>query len=211
MSKISARAFRPVYPTPAALITSISEDGTPNIITLGEVFNVSLGKPTIAGIAVRKATYSHGLISQSGEFAINLPTTKLIDQVDYCGCVSGRQADKFAESGLTAVSAVHIRPPLIEECPVNLECKVLSIQEVGDHDLFLGEVLEVHADERQLEEKFDRRSFAKDLLELGKPAAVGFEHHSTRRPRVEPATTGCALGRFDLARKGQGCQVAGTR
>ena len=152
MSKVTVKAIRPVYPTPAALITSISEDGVPNIITLGEVFNVSLGKPPIAGIAIRKATYSHGLITKTGEFCINLPTTALIEQTDFCGSVSGRDCDKFAESGLTAVTAARISPPLIEECPVNLECKVLSIQEVGDHDLFLGEVLEAHADETAFDE-----------------------------------------------------------
>ena len=152
MGKKTAKAFRPVYPTPAAMITSISDDGVPNIITLGEVFNVGLMNPPIAGIAIRKATYSHSLISQSREFGINLPTAKLLRQTDLCGSMSGRDADKFEKAGLTAVPSKHIRPPLIDECPVNLECSLLSIQEVGDHDLFLGEVLEVHVDESMLDD-----------------------------------------------------------
>ena len=152
MNKKTPKAFRPVYPTPAAMITSISEDGVPNIITLGEVFNVSLANPPIAGIAVRKATYSHGLISRSREFGINLPTSRLLKKTDFCGGVSGRDVDKFAETGLTAIPSKHIKPPLIDECPVNLECRVLSIQEVGDHDLFLGEVLEIHVDGSALDD-----------------------------------------------------------
>lgn len=151
MNKKTAKAFRPVYPTPAAMITSISEDGVPNIITLGEVFNVGLANPPISGIAIRKATYSHGLISQTREFGINLPTSKLLYQTDLCGGVSGRDMNKFTEAGLRAIPSRRIKPPLIDECPVNLECRVLSIQEVGDHDLFLGEVLEIHVDESVLD------------------------------------------------------------
>lgn len=160
MAKKKIRGFRGVYPTPAAMITSISADGKPNIITLGEVFNVSLGKPPITGIAIRKATYSHGLISESGEFVINLPSRALMDQTDYCGAVSGRDADKFAESGLTPVASTRVRPPLIGECPINLECVVHSIQEIGDHDLFLGEVVEAHADDSVLDEE-DNVDYAK--------------------------------------------------
>jgi flavin reductase (DIM6/NTAB) family NADH-FMN oxidoreductase RutF len=153
MSKRSIRAFRPVYPTPVGMITSVSSEGKPNIITLGEVFNVSLANPPITGIAVRKATYSHGLISSSREFVINLPSRSLMSQADWCGSNSGRDVDKFAESGLTALPASQVKPPLIAECLVNLECKVLSIQEIGDHDLFLGEVVEAHADESILDDE----------------------------------------------------------
>jgi len=145
--KKTIRGFRPIYPTPAALISCISKTDVPNIITLGEVFNISIGKPLIVGIAIRKERYSHGLISDTREFAINLPKRDLLEQVDYCGAVSGRDLDKFKSSGLTQVPASVIRPPLIAECPVNLECRCISIQEVGDHDLFLGEVVKTHADE----------------------------------------------------------------
>ncbi len=144
-------AHRPIYPTPAAMVVSLSAEGKPNIITLGEVFNVSLGKPPILGIAVRKATYSHGLISASREFTVNLPTLKILKQVDFCGSVSGRSVDKFKESGLTALPAQMVGPPLIAECPVNLECRCVGIHEVGDHDLFLGEVVLAHAEESILD------------------------------------------------------------
>jgi flavin reductase (DIM6/NTAB) family NADH-FMN oxidoreductase RutF len=155
--------FRPVVPTPIGLIVSIDGNNKPNIMTAGEVFNIGLRKPCIIGIALRKATYSHGLISQSGEFTANLPTRELLVQTDGIGLVSGRDGrDKFAEFSLSPLPSLSVRPPIIAECPVNLECKVLSITEVGDHDLFLGEVLSMRVDsdklggnQRMLVEKMD--------------------------------------------------------
>jgi flavin reductase (DIM6/NTAB) family NADH-FMN oxidoreductase RutF len=146
MSKVQVPPYRPVYPTPAGLITSVDADGNPNIITLGEVFNISIRRPVILGIAIRKATYSHGLITATREYVVNIPTQAIAEQVWHIGSVSGRSADKFAETGLTPVPAEHVRPPLIAECPINIECKVIGIQEIGDHDLFLGEALAQHVD-----------------------------------------------------------------
>jgi flavin reductase (DIM6/NTAB) family NADH-FMN oxidoreductase RutF len=148
MKKRHISTFRPVYPSPAALITSVDTAGKPNIIALGEVFNISISKPVIVGLAIRKATYSHTLISETREFVVNLPPASLVEAVDACGHVSGSEGtDKFALLGLTALPAEVVGPPLVGECPVNIECSLLSIQEVGDHDLFLGEVRLVHADE----------------------------------------------------------------
>ncbi len=151
MPKTLIRPNRPVYPTPAGLITSVNAAGRANIITLGEVFNISIARPVILGIAIRKATYSHGLISETGEYVVNLPTRDIAEQVWYCGRTSGRDVDKFAGSGLTPLPAKHVRPPLIAECPLNLECKVTGIQVIGDHDLFLGEVVAQHVDEDALD------------------------------------------------------------
>jgi len=135
------------------LITSVAPDGKPNIITLGEVFNLSLRTPTIVGIAVRKATSSHELISGSGEYVVNMPTTRILEAVDRCGTVTGRKVDKFAEFGLTPLPATVVKPPLIAECPVNVECKVIGIEEIGDHDLFKGEVVVTHVDDGLLDEQ----------------------------------------------------------
>ncbi|MBT7702565.1 MAG: flavin reductase family protein, partial [Verrucomicrobia bacterium] len=139
MNRRSVKPFRPVHPSPAALITSVSEDGKPNIITLGEVFNISISNPVILGIAIAKPRYSHELICATREYVVNLPTAGMVEVVDRCGSVSGREVDKFAEFRLTPLPAEKVRPPLIAECPINVECRVLDIIEVGDHDLFLGE------------------------------------------------------------------------
>lgn len=146
-----ARPRRPIYPTPAGLVTCVDAEGRPNIITLGEIFNVSIQDPVIIGLAIRKSRLSHRLISESGEFVVNLPTARLYEQVMGCGKTSGRDVDKFERFGLTPLPAIHVRPPLIAECPINLECRLLSVQEVGDHDLFLGEMVAQHADAEVLD------------------------------------------------------------
>lgn len=147
MSKVSVKPFRPVYPSPAALVTCVDADGRPNIITLGEAFNISIARPVIVGIAIARPRYSHGLITAAREFVVNLPTAAMVEAVDRCGSTSGREVDKFAAFGLTAVPAEVVRPPLIAECPLNVECRLLAVQEVGDHDLFLGEAVAQHVDE----------------------------------------------------------------
>ncbi|MBM3241862.1 flavin reductase family protein [Candidatus Poribacteria bacterium] len=153
MRKISVKPFRPVYPSPAALITSVASDGKANIITLGEVYNLSVSKPVIVGISIAKARYSHKLISESLEYVVNLPTTRILEKVDRCGTMSGRDVDKFAELGLTPIPASKVKPPLIAECPINLECEVIKIEEIGDHDMFVGEVIVEHVDEELLDER----------------------------------------------------------
>ena len=145
--------YRPVYPTPAGLIVSIDENKKPNVMAAAEVFNIGLRKPAIIGIALRKATYTHSLITKSAQFTVNFPTAAILDKVDLVGTISGRNGmDKFSEYGLTPVKSSVIDAPIIKECPVNLECKLLNISEVGDHDLFLGEVAAMYVDSDKLDE-----------------------------------------------------------
>ena len=151
MTKRSIKPFRPVHPSPAALITCADASGRANIITLAEVFNVSIAEPVIVGIAIAKPRWSHELITASGEYVVNLPTAAMVEVVDRCGTVSGRDVDKFAAFGLTATPAEKVAPPLIAECPISVECRVIGIQEIGDHDLFLGEALAEHVSEDVLD------------------------------------------------------------
>lgn len=153
MTKKLIKPFRPVYPSPAGLVTSVSMDGKPNIITLGEIFNISITSPVIVGIAIHKQRYSHSLISATREYVVNCPTAAMVEVVDLVGSVSGRTVDKFTAFNLTAVPADKVQPPLIAECPMNIECRVIGIQEIGDHDLFLGEVVAVHIIEAALDEQ----------------------------------------------------------
>ena len=153
MQKRSIKPFRPAYPSPAALVTSISEEGRPNIITLGEVFNISIGVgPTgDPGHRDRQAPLLAPTDQRHPRVRGEFPHVPMVQTVDLCGTVSGRDVDKFAEFRLTPVPATQVRPPLIGQCPLNVECRVLSIQEVGDHDLFLGEVLAEHVAEEALD------------------------------------------------------------
>jgi flavin reductase (DIM6/NTAB) family NADH-FMN oxidoreductase RutF len=162
--KVTVDPFRPIYPTPAALITSVAPDGRPNIITLGEVYNLSLRTPTVVGIGIHKARYSHALISQTREYVVNLPAVGLVEQVDHCGSCSGRDVDKFAAFGLTPLPASQVKPPLIAECPVNVECVLKDVIDMGDHDTFVGEVVAVHADQELLDEKGRVRLGSLDAL-----------------------------------------------
>ncbi|MBL7224145.1 MAG: flavin reductase family protein [Candidatus Brocadiae bacterium] len=144
--RVSYSLSRPVYPSPASLVTSVDSEGKPNIITLGETFNLSIREPVIVGIAMAPERYSHTLISEQGEFVVNLPPAALMSEVMAVGSMSGRDHDKFAEIGLTPLPAKQVKPPLIAECPVSIECRLLDVQTIGDHDLFQGEVLEHHVD-----------------------------------------------------------------
>ena len=135
-----------LYPAPAFLVTCISKLGKPNIITISWG-GILCSKPPLLGVSIQPIKYSHGLILETGEFAINIPTEEIIWATDYCGNVSGADEDKFIVSKLTPLPSLRIRPPIIKECPVNLECKVVQRIQLGSHDLFVGEVLAVQADE----------------------------------------------------------------
>ena len=141
-------SYRVLFPTPAALLTSIDQQSRPNVATAGEVFMMSL-RPLIISVGFRPAIYTNELIHSGREFVVNLPTREILSAVDYCGCVSGREVDKFKATGLTPLPAKHVKPPLIKECPINIECKVKDIIHFPymDRDVFLGETLAIHADD----------------------------------------------------------------
>ncbi len=142
-------------------------DGKPNVLAVAEIFNLSIGDPVWVGISVRDATYSHGLIKERGEFTVNLPTASMLKKVQACGSCSGRDGiDKFKEFGLTTLPSKYVAPPIIAECPMNLECKVVDFHPVGDHDLFVGEVLIEHMDEEALNAKGEPDNVKLDPLLL---------------------------------------------
>lgn len=132
-----------LYPVPVVLVTCGIE--RPNIITLAWVGTVC-SEPPMVGIAVRPSRHSHALLRDTGQFVVNLPTTSLLQAVDRCGTVSGRDHDKFALCGLTPLPASQVQVPLIAECPLHLECVVRRTVSLGSHDLFLGEVVAVQSD-----------------------------------------------------------------
>jgi flavin reductase (DIM6/NTAB) family NADH-FMN oxidoreductase RutF len=132
--------FQAGPPTSVVLATCIDKVGKTNIITLGMFMYISRNPPLIC-IGVAEPRYSYKLIMEQGEFAINVPTTDIIDKMRKCGITSGRDIDKFKEYGLTSVPAKMIKSALIEECYGHLECKVWNHYECGDHTLIVGEVV----------------------------------------------------------------------
>ena len=150
--KIKRKPFTALFSCPVVLVTCVDSNGKPNIITLAWAGTVC-SEPPMVGVGIRPSRYSHALISESKEFAVNIPPTKYILETDYCGITSGRDEDKFAKTELTPEKADRITAPLIQECPVNMECKLKDIVSLGAHDLFIGEIVQVHIDQQVLDEK----------------------------------------------------------
>lgn len=143
LEKVAHPPSTALYPVPVVLVSCGVE--RPNIITLAWVGTVC-SEPPMVGIAVRPSRYSHALIRDIGQFVVNLPTSDLLQAVDRCGTVSGRDYDKFALCGLTPLPASRVQVPLIAECPLHLECVVRRTLSLGSHDLFIGEVVAVQSD-----------------------------------------------------------------
>ena len=138
-----------LYPLPVVMVSLADRDGRPNIITLAWVGTVCTNPPMVS-ISVRPERYSYPILKESGEFVINLTTKELAFATDYCGVKSGRDVDKFKEMGLTPIPASEVKAPMIKESPVNIECKVRQILPLGSHDMFLADVVAVHADEKYI-------------------------------------------------------------
>ena len=141
-----------LYPLPAVMVSVCDGKGKSNIITIGWAGTICTNPPMVS-ISVRPERYSYDMLKETGEFVINLTTKELAWATDYCGVKSGRDVDKFKECKLTPVPAEHIKAPMIGESPVNIECRVREIKELGSHHMFIAEVLAVHADEKYMNEK----------------------------------------------------------
>jgi len=141
-----------LYPTPIMLVGTYDASGRPNIMTAAWG-GICCSSPPCVAVSLRKATYTYGNIAQQGGFTINIPSDQYAVQADYCGMVSGKKADKFAETGLTPVRSALVNAPYIEELPLVLECKLVHQIELGLHTLFVGEILDVKANEDVLDDK----------------------------------------------------------
>ena len=141
-----------LYPLPVVMVSMADAEGRNNIITLAWVGTVCTNPPMVS-ISVRPERYSYPILKETGEFVINLTTKELAYATDYCGVKSGRDVDKFKEMKLTPIPASCVKAPMIEESPVNIECRVTEILPLGSHHMFLAEVLAVHADEKYMDEK----------------------------------------------------------
>lgn len=150
--KVKKSPWAALFPCPVVLVTSVDSKGKPNIITLAWAGIVCSNPPTLS-LGIRPQRYSYGSIEDSGEFVVNIPTKEILKEVDLCGMVSGKDLDKFSETGLTPEPAEQVKPPLIRECPVNIECVVVEKIPLGVHHLFLGKVVRVHVDQEILDAK----------------------------------------------------------
>ena len=150
MSKQSWRGSTLLNPEPPVLVSCGGLE-KPNLITIGWTGTICT-QPSMVSISVRPERYSHHLIQESGQFAINLPTEALVRSVDWCGVKSGRDVDKFAKTGLTPMPVEHVSAPAIAESPVNIACRVTESRALGSHTMFIAEVVGVTVDDEYLDE-----------------------------------------------------------
>ena len=144
--KQSLGAVTLVYPTPVFLIGTYDKAGKPNIMTAAWG-GICCSKPPCVSVSLRKATYTYGCIVDRKAFTISIPSETQASEADYCGLASGSSTDKFARTKLTPVRSDLVDAPYVKECTLVVECKLVQTFELGLHTQFVGEVLDVKADQ----------------------------------------------------------------
>ncbi|MGH4138855.1 flavin reductase family protein [Clostridium sp.] len=145
MTKTIFKGSAMLNPVPVVLITSKNKEGKINVFTVAWI-GTACTKPPMITVSIKPERLSYDYIKESGNFVVNLPSSKMVRQVDYCGVRSGKQIDKIKEMNFTTENSKDITSPLISECLISLECVVKSITPLGSHDLFLAEIVNTHVD-----------------------------------------------------------------
>ena len=184
--KIDWKPGTMVNPVPAVLVTCGASREEWNMLTIAWTGTVCTNPPMLY-ISVRPERYSHALIERTMEFTLNLTTTEMAKATDWAGVRSGRDYDKWKETGLTPLPGVAVSSPTIEESPLSIECRVKSIIRLGSHDMFLAEVVNVRADSRFL----DPHTGAYDFTKAG---LIAYEHGFYRE-------LGPVIGKFGFSVK----------
>lgn len=164
MAKQTWRAGNMLYPLPAVMVSVADKEGNQNIITVAWTGTIC-SDPAMLYISVRPQRHSYQMIRETGEFVVNLTTKQLVKATDYCGVRSGRNVDKWKEMHLTPGKAETLSyAPIIEESPVNIECKVTEVKELGTHHMFIAEVKAVRISDEYLNENGKFELNATDLI-----------------------------------------------
>lgn len=173
MSKITLEPATSLYPVPAVMVSCAGVFGETNIITIAWT-GVVCSDPPVVSIGVRESRYSHALIADTGEFVVNIPAASQVEALDLCGVVSGSDSDKFKLTGLTPAPAAQLeQAPIIEECPINLECQVIDRLSLGSHDCFLGQIVAVRVDEGWTDGEGGMRLKPEQLITYARGAYYG--------------------------------------
>jgi flavin reductase (DIM6/NTAB) family NADH-FMN oxidoreductase RutF len=175
MSRVSFKPGTMIYPLPALMVSCGENPEEYNIATVAWTGTIC-SDPPMCYISLRKSRHSHSIISRTREFVLNLTTENLVKQTDWCGVKSGKDINKFKEMSLTPEKAPNISAPMIKESPLCIECKVIEVKELGTHDMFIANVVGVHADERYINKEsglFDLQSAKLMTYSHGKYYSVG--------------------------------------
>lgn len=168
MSKQDWKPGTMIYPLPAVLVTCGPDTAHSNMLTIGWTGTICTD-PAMCYISVRPERYSHALIADNMEFTINLTTAEMARATDWAGVRSGRDYDKWKETGLTPADGHAVRCPYIAESPLSIECRVKQIMPLGSHDMFVAEVVNVIADEKYLNP-------ATGAFDLGAAGLINYSH-----------------------------------
>ncbi len=150
--KTSFGAKTLVYPTPVWVVGSYDKEGKPNVMTAAWG-GICCSKPPCVAVSLREATYTYGNIMERKAFTVSVPSEAHAREADYIGIASGRNVDKFAVTGLTPVRSGIVDAPYVSEFPLVLECRLLQTVKIGLHTQFIGEILDVKADDSVLGEE----------------------------------------------------------
>jgi len=148
MGKVTIDNKTSVYPMPAFLIGA-NVEGKPNFMTAAWS-GIAGGEPPVVTVGIRPTRYTLKGIRQNTTFSVNVPSVDLVKEADYCGIESGSRIDKVAVCKFKVFYGKLETAPLIEQCPVNLECRVMHMLDVGSHILVVGRIEEVYASEECL-------------------------------------------------------------
>ncbi len=135
-----------IYPTPVLVVGTYDKEGRPNAMTAAWG-GICCSQPPCLNISLRKATYTYGNIMERNAFTVSIPPEDRVKQADYMGLASGRNEDKFATACLTPIKADLVDAPYVDEFPLVLECNLIQAMEIGLHTLFVGEIMDVKADD----------------------------------------------------------------
>ena len=192
MSKVELKPGEMLSPIPAVMV-SCGDMENSNIITIAWTGIIN-SKPPMTYVSVRPERYSHDIIEKNKEFVINLVNEDLVFAMDHCGSTSGKNEDKFKEMHLTKAPASKVSCPMIEESPVNIECKVTEVKHLGSHDMYMAEIVAVHASEDLMKE-----SGRLALNEAGLVAYIHGEYFGVKTRRL--GTYGYSVMKKKTAKK----------
>jgi len=191
MSKQKWKAGNMIYPLPAVMV-SCGDKQEANIMTVAWTGTICTNPP-MTYISLRPSRYSYKIIKETGYFIINLTTRKLVRATDYCGVRSGKDRNKFEEMGLTPFYEEGTSCPMIYESPVNIECKVKEIQELGSHHMFIADILNVYVDEKYIDET--------GKFHLNKTDLIAYSHGSYLTLGAELGTFGYSIAKKKKIKK----------
>ncbi|VEN72679.1 Flavoredoxin [Candidatus Desulfarcum epimagneticum] len=186
--KVSIGADTSAYPNPVWCVGSYDKEGKPNVMTVAWG-GICCSKPPAVMISLRKATYTYDSIMARGAYTVSVPSKKHVTEADYFGIASGRNTDKFKDTGLTPIRSEVVDAPYVNEFPLIVECKVIHTLEIGLHTQFVGEIMDIKVDEEAVSPK------GHPMMEKIAPFVYG---HGTR----EYWSLDKAIGRsFDIGKK----------